>query len=133
MPHRQDRLVRHHALRQPGHVRRKLGRCRIQDYLPHTGISGQRIRPAIDHHDFDARRLCNKRTHHRGAQRPGLTKRDPSSVGSFPRHRSDGETVAWLVLESWFHLCGQVTGQRNDSKRYRGNDYQTHYRYRQRD
>ena len=69
-----DRIaLRNYALRKPGHFRRKPGRCRIQDHLPHTGIPGQGNRPAIDHHDFGAGRLCGQRAHHRSPHLPRST------------------------------------------------------------
>jgi hypothetical protein len=76
-----------HALRKPGHFCRKLSSRRIQDHLPHTGIRGPRNRPAIDHHDFSAGRLCSQRAHHGRPHLPRAADDQDTKChfGPFPR------------------------------------------------
>src|SRR5882757_5617568 len=110
--------LRNHALRKPGHVRWKLGIRGIQDYLPHTGISGQRNRPAIDHHDFNAGRLGSQRTHHCGSHLPRATDDQDAKChfgpaelgeGTVPRLASPGPpTMPSPSLLNWRHFAPAV-------------------------
>jgi hypothetical protein len=50
-------------------VRETIPRC-IHDYLAHPGTKGRSDFPAIDHDDFDAKRLRAERTHHGSTHLP---------------------------------------------------------------